>query len=75
MPTGRPARLVFFGSDEIALPALGAIRTGLAGRVEIVAVFSRPDRPAGRGQKVRPNAIAAWASENGIPLYRPEETR
>lgn len=73
MPLGRPARLVFFGSDEIALPALEAIRTGLAGSVEIVAVFSQPDRPAGRGQKVRPNAVSAWAEERGIPLYRPEK--
>lgn len=68
-----PVRLVFFGSDEIALPALEAIRTGLAGRVEIVAVFTRPDRPAGRGQKVQPNAVAAWAAARGFPLYQPEK--
>lgn len=73
MQQGRPARLVFFGSDEIALPALEAIRTRLADRVEIVAVFSQPDRPTGRGQKVQPNAVAAWALERDIPLYRPEK--
>jgi methionyl-tRNA formyltransferase len=73
MSLGRPARLVFFGSDEIALPALEAIRTGLAGSMEIVAVFSQPDRPTGRGQKVQPNAISAWAQERGILLFRPEK--
>lgn len=73
MTSGRPARLVFFGSDEIALPALEAIRKELAGTVEIVAVFSQPDRPSGRGKTVKPNAISAWATERGITLYRPEK--
>ncbi len=73
MKLHRPARLVFFGSDEIALPALEAIRTGLSDRIEIVAVFSQPDRPTGRGQKVQPNAISAWALDRDIPLYRPEK--
>ncbi len=73
MSLERPVRLVFFGSDEIALPALEAIRTELAGRVDIVAVFSQPDRPAGRGQRVQPNAVSAWAAERDIPLYRPDK--
>ena len=73
MISGRPARLVFFGSDEIALPALDAIRAGLNATVEITAVFSQPDRPSGRGKVVRPNAVSAWALERGIPLHRPEK--
>lgn len=68
----RPARLAFFGSDDIALPALEAIRRDLP-QVKLVAVFSQPDRPAGRGQKVQPNAISAWAETNDIPLFRPEK--
>lgn len=64
-------RLVLLGSDEIALPAFAAARA-LPG-VEVVAVYSQPDRPAGRGQEVRPNPVAAWARQEGLPLLQPEK--
>jgi methionyl-tRNA formyltransferase len=64
-------RLVLLGSDEIALPAFAAARA-LPG-VEVVAVYSQPDRPAGRGQEVRPNPVAAWARREGLTLLQPEK--
>jgi methionyl-tRNA formyltransferase len=64
-------RIVFWGSDEIALPCLEHIAGGRT--VEIVAVFSQPDRPSGRGKQVRANAVAEWARQRGLPLYQPEE--
>lgn len=64
-------RLVLLGSDEIALPAFAAARA-LPG-VEVVAVYSQPDRPSGRGQEVRPNPVAAWARQEGLPLLQPEK--
>ncbi|MDR1818512.1 MAG: methionyl-tRNA formyltransferase [Puniceicoccales bacterium] len=64
-------RIAFFGSDEIALPMLERI-TG-AGVAEIVLVCSQPDRPAGRGRRVEPNAVVAWARARQIPVIQPEK--
>ena len=66
-----PRRLVLLGSDEIALPAFAAARA--LPDAEIVAVYSQPDRPAGRGQEVRPNPVAAWARDAGLPLKQPDK--
>ena len=64
-------RLVLLGSDEIALAAFVAARALPA--VEVVAVYSQPDRPSGRGQEVRPNPVAAWARQEGLTLLQPEK--
>ncbi|MCX8488605.1 MAG: methionyl-tRNA formyltransferase [Opitutales bacterium] len=66
-----PRRLVLLGSDEIALPAFAAARA--LPDTEVVAVYSQPDRPAGRGQEVRPNPVAAWARTEGLTLLQPEK--
>jgi methionyl-tRNA formyltransferase len=66
-----PRRLVLLGSDEIALPAFAAARA--LPDVEVVAVYSQPDRPAGRGQEVRPNPVAVWARAEGLNLLQPEK--
>jgi hypothetical protein len=63
--------LVLLGSDEIALPAFAAARA--LPDTEVVAVYSQPDRPAGRGQEVRPNPVAAWARAEGLTLLQPEK--
>ncbi|MCU0791860.1 MAG: methionyl-tRNA formyltransferase [Opitutaceae bacterium] len=64
---------VFLGSDAISLPLLDWL-TGPEGsaRVELVAVFTQPDRPVGRGQKVQANAIKSWALARGLPVHQPE---
>lgn len=66
-------RLVFLGSDAIALPALDWLAG--SGGVEVTAVFTQPDRPAGRGQRVEPNAIKRWAAARGLPVHQPERLR
>lgn len=66
-------RLVFFGSDPIALPLLHSLVDPATSRVEIIGVFTQPDRAVGRGQKVQPNAIKAWALERKLPVYQPEK--
>lgn len=63
-------RLVLLGSDEIALPAFRAA-AALPG-VSIVAVYSQPDRPSGRGQEIQPNAVTAWARAEGYLVRQPE---
>ncbi|MDO5566760.1 MAG: methionyl-tRNA formyltransferase [Planctomycetia bacterium] len=66
-------RIVFFGSDEIALPILETlISAPLRAHVHIEAIYSQPDRPSGRGQKVRPNAVVRWANDYSIPVFQPE---
>jgi methionyl-tRNA formyltransferase len=66
-------RLVFMGSDPIALPALEWIRLHAGDLASVVGVFTQPDRPAGRGQKLTPNGIKLWALEHGLPLHQPEK--
>ena len=64
-------KIVFMGSDAIALPALDWLAAGNVGRV--VAVFTQPDRAVGRGQKVQPNAIKLWAQAKDLPVHQPEK--
>lgn len=66
-------RLVFMGSDAIALPALDWLTGEGSGLARIVGVFTQPDRAAGRGQQVVPNAIKLWALERNLPVLQPEK--
>lgn len=61
------------GSDPIALPGLEAVAAGRCGDIELVAVYTQPDRPRGRGKKVVPNEIKKWALERGLPVCQPEK--
>ncbi len=62
-------RLVFLGSDAIALPALEFLRD--APGVDLIGVVSQPDRPAGRGKHLHANPVAAWARAQHLPLRQP----
>lgn len=67
-------KTVFFGSDAIALPILESlISAPLRALVSIEAIYSQPDRPSGRGQKIQSNAVAQWARAYNIPLFQPEK--
>jgi methionyl-tRNA formyltransferase len=68
-----PLRLVFLGSDPIALPLLEWLTDAGRELASVVAVFTQPDRPVGRGQKVQANAIKSWALARGIPVFQPEK--
>lgn len=63
------AKAIFLASDAIALPALAAL-AGAPG-VELVAVFTQPDRPAGRGQQLQANPVKQWCAEHGVPVRQP----
>ena len=69
-PTQSRFRIILLGSDEIALPLFSSIH-GLK-NIEVVAVYTQPDRPAGRGQEIKSNPIALWAKEKGLKLLQPE---
>ncbi|HLP07375.1 MAG TPA: methionyl-tRNA formyltransferase [Opitutaceae bacterium] len=67
-----PLRLVFLGSDAIARPLLDLLAGDARALVEIVAVFTQPDRPHGRGQKLQAGPIKEWALARGVPVFQPE---
>lgn len=64
-------RAAFFGSPAFAVPCLEAVHE----IAELCAVFSQPDRPAGRGLKVRPPAVKVRALELGLPVFQPKKVR
>lgn len=68
-----PLRIVFLGSDVIALPLLEWLAGPGAGFAQVVAVFTQPDRAVGRGQKVQPNGIKLWALSCGLPVFQPDK--
>jgi len=61
-------RIIFIGSGDIGIPTL----EGLAQAHEVVAVFTRPDRPAGRGHLLRATPIKEATQKLGLPLHQPE---
>lgn len=61
-------RLVFFGSSEFAVPILRALRE----KHKILTVVTQPDRPKGRGLKVRPTPVKAVALQMGLEVREPE---
>ena len=62
-------RAIFMGSDPIALPLLEAI--WVTADIELVGVFTQPDRQRGRGHKVQVGPIKAWAVEHELPVRQP----
>jgi len=67
-----PLRLAFMGSPDFAVPALRALHR--AGH-EVVAVYTQPPRPSGRGQKEAPCAVHRAALELGLPVRHPPRLR
>ena len=61
----------FFASDPIALGAIEMLHASKD--FPLVCVVSNPDKPKGRGKKLTPNEVSAWAIENGVELMRPEK--
>ena len=65
----RPLRVVFAGTPDFAVPCLEACR---ASGAEVVAVYTQPDRPAGRGRKLAASPVKEAAVAAGIPVEQPE---
>ena len=65
-------RIVFAGTPEFAAQHLQALLD--AGK-SIVAVYTQPDRPAGRGQKLMPSPVKQLALQHGIAVYQPQTLR
>ena len=65
-------RIVFAGTPEFAAEHLKAL---LDTPHRLVAVYSQPDRPAGRGQKLTPSPVKQLALQHDIPVYQPQSLR
>ena len=61
-------RVIFAGTPEFSVPALAAILT--AGH-EVVAVYTQPDRQAGRGRKTKPGPVKQFALDQGLTVEQP----
>ncbi|MFC7300611.1 methionyl-tRNA formyltransferase [Cognatiluteimonas weifangensis] len=64
-------RIVFAGTPEFAVPSLRAA----AQRGEVVAVYTQPDRPAGRGRGLQPSPVKREALARGLPVLQPESLK
>jgi len=64
-------RIVFAGTPEFALPSLRAAHSHL----EVVAAYTQPDRPAGRGRALAPSPVKRQAQAWSIPVVQPESLR
>ena len=65
-------KIVFMGTPDFAVPSLKAlIREGY----EVAGVFTQPDRPKGRGNKMLPSPVKQAAMEAGIPVFQPVRIR
>lgn len=61
--------VIFVGTAPLGIPTLKA----LAEKHRVLAVFTQPDRPAGRGLHLTPPPIKRIALELGLPVYQPEK--
>ncbi|HGM5876731.1 TPA: methionyl-tRNA formyltransferase [Stenotrophomonas maltophilia] len=64
-------RIVFAGTPEFAVSSLRAA----ARHHEVVAAYTQPDRPAGRGRGLAPSPVKLEAVARGIPVYQPESLK
>lgn len=64
-------RIVFAGTPEFAALHLQALLDDSSGNYEIVAVYTQPDRPAGRGKKLTPSPVKALAENHDLPVLQP----
>jgi methionyl-tRNA formyltransferase len=72
MSGGHNLRIVFMGSPQMAVPALEQL---LKNKFNIVAVYTQPDRPAGRGQGLAASAVKETALKWGLAIEQPESLK
>jgi methionyl-tRNA formyltransferase len=65
-------RIVFMGTPEFSVPTLAEI---LGAGHEVVAVYSQPPRPSGRGMAAKPSPVHAFAEASGVPVLTPKSLK
>lgn len=64
--------IIFAGTPDFAARHLQAL---LDSEHNVIAVYTQPDRPAGRGKKLTPSPVKVLAEQAGIPVHQPESLR
>lgn len=72
-PNQTKPKIVFMGTPDFAVPSLQALIDSDA--ADVVGVVTQPDRPAGRGNKLKPPPVKTAAEAAGIPIYQPKSLR
>ena len=67
-----PLKIIFAGTPDFAATALAAL---INSEHEVIAVYSQPDRPAGRGRKLLMSPVKTLALEHNIPVYQPQNLK
>ena len=65
----KPLKIVFAGTPDFAAQHLDAL---IKSHHDVIAVYSQPDRPAGRGKKLKASEVKQLALTHDIPVYQPE---
>lgn len=66
-------KIVFFGTPDIGLKSLEYLYN--SDQIDVLAVVTQPDKPAGRGHKLQMSPIKKFAVENNIPVFQPKSIR
>ncbi|MEZ3501745.1 methionyl-tRNA formyltransferase [Pantoea sp. KPR_PJ] len=67
-----PLKIIFAGTPDFAARHLDAL---LASEHQVVGVFTQPDRPAGRGNKLTPSPVKTLALSHDLPVFQPTSLR
>lgn len=70
-----PPRIVFAGTPSFAAACLAALCDRGDSAWQVVAVYTQPDRPAGRGRKLQPSPVKSLALASGLPVLQPATLR
>ena len=65
----QPLKVVFAGTPDFAAQHLAAL---IDSHHEVIGVYSQPDRPAGRGKKLKASEVKQLALEHNLPVFQPE---
>jgi hypothetical protein len=61
-------RIIFFGTPEFAVASLQAL---VEAKMDVVAVVTAPDKPAGRGQQIQSSPVKIYAESCGLAVLQP----
>lgn len=72
LDSNAPLRIIFAGTPDFAASSLQAVLDNAdQNRYEVIAVYTQPDRPAGRGQKLVASPVKQLALQHDIPVHQP----
>ena len=66
-------KVIFFGTPDIGVKSLDYLYN--SDRIDVLAVVTQPDKPAGRGKHLRPSPVKEYALSKNLPLYQPKSIR